>query len=83
MSLPIVSLSGSFTLASATVFAPLSLSVVGLAIAVLLAVLAAGFIARQAIDQDARRRPHLRLVPTANAWRYSDHSTLDESAVGL
>lgn len=83
MALPIASLSGSFTLAGATVFAPLTLPAVGLAIAVMLAALAAGVITRQAIEQDARRRPRLRLVPTANAWGYSDRSMLDESAVGL
>lgn len=39
-----------------------------------------------AADRGARKRPPrptLRLVPTANAWGYSDRATLDESAVGL
>lgn len=29
------------------------------------------------------QRPSLRLVPTANAWGYSERAQLDDSAVGL
>lgn len=52
----------------------------------ILLLLAAAGLAQLAMH---RRRAHqparvaLRLVPTANAWGYSERAQLDESAVGL
>ncbi len=41
------------------------------------------YFAKVAWDRDVRERPRLRLIPTANAWGFSDRDLLDESAVGL
>jgi len=69
---------------SGLVSAPLNLGSAVLAALTLggLAVAILGFL-RARLAEPKPATPHLRLIPTANAWGFSERATLDESAVGL
>ncbi len=79
MSVPVFALPLAPSLAGGVVAAPL------LAPAWLLAtaLVATACLLYAAQTRPAVQRPALRLVPTANAWGYSERAQLDDSAVGL
>lgn len=79
MSLSVFALPLAPSLAAGVISAPL-LSPVWLLATALVAL--AGLLYTSRTSPEALR-PSLRLVPTANAWGYSERAQLDDSAVGL
>ena len=75
--------SASLALAGAGIAAPALLTTLLFGCVAFALATSALLLVRQALARDRRLQTRLRLVPTANAWGYSDRATLDESAVGL